>query len=224
MSPSRVVWHVPFGGTGDFIGRKKEMAIFEDKLFQPHSRPRSTVAVFGLGGVGKSRIALELAHGTKSQRPTYSVLSVQATNHLTFGKDILEIGKKLKIPGIEKEKADVKNLVKQYLSQKSAGNWLMILDNADDEGIWGVPAKRSGNGDGSENGTALAESLPKCATGRILVTTRSRRVAVHMAGKEVVELPEMNQEEAVETFLGLLIKPEARMDAEQTSKLVERLT
>ncbi len=200
------------------------MAILEDKLLQRHSRPRSTVAVFGLGGVGKSRIALELAHGTKSQRPTYSVLSVQATNHLTFGKDILEIGKKLKIPGIEKEKADVKNLVKQYLSQKSAGNWLMILDDADDEGIWGVPAKRSGNGDGSENGTALAESLPICATGRILVTTRSRRVAVHMAGKEVVELPEMNQEEAVETFLGLLIKPEARMDAEQTSKLVEKLT
>ena len=197
------------------------MAILEDRLFQPRGRARSRVAFFGLGGVGKSRIALEVAHGTKSQRPTYSILWVEATNRLTFEKDILEIGKKLKIPGIEDEEADVKNLVKQYLSQKSAGDWLMILDNADDEGIWGVPAKRSGNGNG--NGNALAEFLPECATGSILITTRSRLVALYMAGKEVFELLEMNQEEAVDAFLGLLIKPEARMNPEQASKLVDRL-
>jgi tetratricopeptide (TPR) repeat protein len=194
------------------------MAILEEKLFQPHGHPPSRVAVFGLGGMGKSRTAVELAYATKNQRPTYSVFWVQATDHLTFEKDILEIGKTLNVPGIQDEKADVKNLVKQYLSQDSAGNWLMILDNADDEGIWGVPAKPSANW------TALAESLPKCTTGRILVTTRSRRVAVYMAGKEVVELAEMNQTEAAETFLGLLSKPEAWTDVERTHKLVERLT
>ncbi|KAK5242970.1 hypothetical protein LTR20_007209 [Exophiala xenobiotica] len=213
-----VVWHVPFSQPGNFIGRKKVMAILEDMLFQPHGRPPSRVALFGLGGMGKSRTAVELAYATKDQRPTYSVFWVQATNHLTFEKDILEIGKTLHIPGIEDEKADVKNLVKQYLSQESAGKWLMILDNADDEGIWGVPAEPSANG------TDLAESLPKCTTGRILITTRSRRVAVYMAGEKVVELAEMNEEEAVETFLGLLWKPEAGMDVQQTIKLVERLT
>ncbi|KAK5213936.1 hypothetical protein LTR41_000128 [Exophiala xenobiotica] len=216
--PPPVVWHVPFNQPGNFRGRKKVLAILEDSLFQPPGRPPSRVALFGLGGMGKSITAVELAYATRNQRPTYSVFWVEATDHLTFEKDFLEIGKKLNIPGIEDEKADVKNLVKQYLSQDSAGNWLMILDNADDEGIWGVPAKSSANG------TALAESLPKCTTGRILVTTRSLGVAVYMAGKEAVELPEMNQEEAVETFLGLLRKPEARMDAERISKLVETLT
>jgi hypothetical protein len=194
------------------------MAFLEDKLFQPHGHPPSRVAVFGLGGMGKSRTAVELAYATKNHRPTYSVFWVQATDHLTFEKDILEIGKKLNIPGIQDEKADAKNLVKQYLSQESAGNWLMILYNADDEGIWGVPAKPSANG------TPLIESLPKCTTGRILVTTRSLQVAWNMAGNAVIELLEMNEEEAVKTFRCLLLKPEARMDAERISKLVEKLT
>ncbi|KAK5422306.1 hypothetical protein LTR06_000563 [Exophiala xenobiotica] len=216
--PPPVICHVPFSQPGNFIGRKKVMAFLEDKLFQSHGHPPSRVAVFGLGGMGKSRTAVELAYATKSQRPTYSVFWVQATDHLTFEKDILEIGKKLNVPGIQDEKADVKNLVKQYLSQESAGNWLMTLDNADDEGIWGVPAKPSANG------TALIESLPKCTTGRILVTTRSLQVAWNMAGNAVIELLEMNEEEAVETFRCLLLKPEARMDAEWISKLVEKLT
>ncbi|KAK5449977.1 hypothetical protein LTS15_008550 [Exophiala xenobiotica] len=220
--PPRAVWHVPFSQPGKFIGRKKQMALLEEKLFQPHGRPPSRVALFGLGGMGKSRTAVELAYSTKNQRPTYSVFWVQATDHLTFEKDILEIGKKLNVPGIEDEKADVKSLVKQYLSQESAGNWLMILDNADDESIWGVPAKRGENGSG--NGPSLEESLPASATGRIVVTTRSRQVALYMAGNAVIELLEMSEEEAVETFRGLLYEPESPMDAERTSTLVQRLT
>ncbi|KAK5224483.1 hypothetical protein LTR72_004264 [Exophiala xenobiotica] len=220
--PPPVIWHVPFSQPGNFIGRKKVMAFLEDKLFQPHSHTPSRVALFGLGGMGKSRTAVELAYATRSRRPTYSVFWVQAMDHLTFEKDILEIGKKLNVPGIQGEKADVKNLVKQYLSQESAGNWLMILDNADDESIWGVPAKRGENG--SENGPSPAESLPASATGRILVTTRSRQVALYMAGNSVIELLEMSEEEAVETFRGLLYEPESPMDAEWTSTLVQRLT
>src|SRR5271170_1985190 len=117
--PLGPLWYVPFDITQEFVGRRNEIKTLETKLFQPNRCQR--VAVLGLGGVGKSRIALELAYRTKSQRPMYSIFWVQATDALAFEKDLFEIGKKLKIQGIEDEKAGIKGLVKQRLSHESAG-------------------------------------------------------------------------------------------------------
>src|SRR5271154_4250117 len=149
--PRGPLWHVPLSRMQGFVGRQNEIQMLETKLFQPNRCQR--VAVLGLGGVGKSRIALELAYRTKSQRPMYSIFWVQATDALAFEKDLFEIGKKLKIQGIEDEKAGIKGLVKQRLSHESAGEWLMILDNADDETIWGR------NSNPSVEATALSEYL-----------------------------------------------------------------
>lgn len=44
----------------------------------------------------------------------------------------LEISRRLRIPGVEEEQADVKELLQNYLSQKSAGRWLLIFDGADE--------------------------------------------------------------------------------------------
>src|SRR6266516_263819 len=207
--PSSPLWWVPFDHLQAFVGRRNEIETLETKLFQPNGCQR--VAVLGLGGVGKSRIALELAHRTKAQRPKYSVFWVQATDCLTFEKDVYEIGKKLEIQGIEDEKADVKNLVKQRLSHESAGQWLMILDSADDEAIWGTKS-------------ILTDYLPNSPVGSVLVTTRNRRVAINLAGKESIELQEMKEDEALDTFRGLLAKPDILTDLDATLTLLGRLT
>jgi hypothetical protein len=49
----------------------------------------------------------------------------------------MKLERNSKSKGIEDDKSDVKNLVKQRLSHESAGPWLIILDNADDEVTWG---------------------------------------------------------------------------------------
>jgi tetratricopeptide (TPR) repeat protein len=207
--PSSPLWCVPFDHLQEFVGRRNEIKTLETKLFQPNGC--GGVAVLGLGGVGKSRIALELAHRTKAQRPKHSVFWVQATDSLTFEKDVYEIGKKLEIQGIEDGKADVKNLVKQRLSHESAGQWLMILDNADDEAIWGTKS-------------TLTDYLPNSPMGSVLVTTRNRRVATNLTGKESIELQEMKEVEALDTFRSLLAKPDILADLDATSTLLERLT
>jgi hypothetical protein len=69
------------------------------------------------------------------KHPQYSIFWIEAAQQLTFEKDVLDIGKKLRIAGIEDDKADIKTLVKQRLSNPSAGKWLLILDNADDEAL-----------------------------------------------------------------------------------------
>lgn len=173
----------------------------------------------GLGGIGKSRLALELAYRAQSDKSSRSVFWVQATDVAAFERDILEIGKMLKIPGIDDDKADVKSLVRQWLNSSAAGKWLMILDNADDESIWGK--NQLSNGPDS----SLAAYLPMgSSSGSILITTRTRQVATYQSGRNVVELHEMNHDDAVGVLQSLLEAPDIASDSEATSDLLQKLT
>lgn len=58
-----------------------------------------------------------------------------ATDELIFESDILEIAKKLGIPGMEDGKADAEMPVRHWPSNASEDRRLFILDNADDEEI-----------------------------------------------------------------------------------------
>jgi tetratricopeptide (TPR) repeat protein len=201
---------------GGFVGRTDKLERLKQKIFKTNGR--RIVSVLGLGGVGKSRLALELAYQIKSEHPQHSVFWIQAAEQLTFEKDILEIGKKLGIPGIEDDKADIKTLVKQRLSNQPEEKWFLVLDNADDEALWG---KRS---DSSPQGFSLVDHLPRTTNGSILITTRSRYVANSLAGKEVIELLALSRDEAAEMFTKRLETPHLAADRAILSTLLEKLT
>jgi hypothetical protein len=213
---ARPIWHVPFRQTSDFVGRTGELQHLKRKI-EEFGRSQ-IVSILGLGGVGKSRLALELVYHVHSEHPQYTHFCIEATDWLTFERDILEVGKKLEIPGIEDAKADAKALVKQRLNNSSEYRWLLILDNADDEALWG---KRSDPTDGK---STLAEWLPSSTNGAIIITTRSRRVASHLAGKEVTKLQAMSLDEARTMFRNALEKPEMAADENETSILLDKLT
>ncbi len=46
------------------------------------------------------------------------------------------VAQQLHISGLDEEKADVKKLVRVYLSQADARPWLCVFDNADDLSMW----------------------------------------------------------------------------------------
>ncbi|OQV09550.1 hypothetical protein CLAIMM_13658, partial [Cladophialophora immunda] len=213
---ARPVWHIPFSQTSEFIGRTYQLQHLK-QMVEEFGRSQ-IVSILGLGGVGKSRLALELVYQIRSEHPQYSHFWIEATDRLTFERDMLEIGKQLGIPGIEDDKADVKTLVKERLTHSSEGRWLLILDNADDEAIW---VKRLDPTDGK---STLVEWLPSSSNGAIIITTRSRRVASHLAGREVTELLEMSLDEARTMFTNALEKPEMAADKNVTSILLDRLT
>jgi hypothetical protein len=64
--------------------------------------------------------------------PDCSVFWVSAVDVPSFEAAFLEIGRHYRVPGINEDNANVKSLVKVYMSQDVAGRWLLIVDNADD--------------------------------------------------------------------------------------------
>ncbi|KAI1627493.1 hypothetical protein EDD37DRAFT_691863 [Exophiala viscosa] len=210
------VFYVPFDRIPGFVGRTDELKRLQERAFDPEGR--RIVALLGLGGIGKSRLALELLYHVKSEHPDYQTFWIQASDQLTFEKDVREIGKKLGIPGIEDEKADITTLVKQRLSNSPAGRWLLILENADDESLWQKKVP-SGN-----RNCSLVDWFPSTTYGSVLITTRSRRVASYLAGREVVELSAMSADQGRLIFTKMLEKPELADDQDATSTLLEKLT
>jgi hypothetical protein len=75
-------------------------------------------AIKGLGGVGKTQMALEAGFRVRDQHQNCSVFWVPAVDITSFENAYREIGQKLQVPGIEDDGADIKSLVKNAMSQE----------------------------------------------------------------------------------------------------------
>ncbi|OCK91198.1 uncharacterized protein K441DRAFT_730266, partial [Cenococcum geophilum 1.58] len=160
---------VPLARNHQFVGRSSQLNELEANLF-PEGHCLK-FAIIGLGGVGKTQIALELAYRTRDRYPECSVFWVTATSAENLQRAYLGIAQQLQIPGREEKREDIKELVQHYPGQENAGQWLLILNNADDLDMW---FKKT---DISTNSTRLIDFLPRSSKGSIVFTTRSQKAA-----------------------------------------------
>ncbi|RYP42629.1 hypothetical protein DL768_010304 [Monosporascus sp. mg162] len=179
---------VPFGRNEGFVGRDHILQQLLTRI--PPSANKDDcqrMAIEGLGGVGKTQIALEAAYRVRDMDPHCSVFWVPAINAASLENSYREIGQKLQVQGINKDNADVKTLVKLALSQENAGKWLLIIDNADDlKLLFGVPQ-------------SLSDYLPISRNGSILLTTRDHRTAFTFTNRQadIITIIEMSEAEAL---------------------------
>jgi hypothetical protein len=108
-------------------------------------------------------------------------------------------------------------LMQRYLSQESAGQWLLILDNADDIDMW---FKSTSN---NTEQTCLIDYLPGSRKGSIVFTTRSRKAAVKMAHSNIIEVSEMDEDVATQLLKRSLINQEMLNNHQTTMELLEQL-
>ncbi|KAI2602274.1 P-loop containing nucleoside triphosphate hydrolase protein [Hypoxylon sp. NC1633] len=183
---------VPFGRNENFVGRD---TILQQLLVRiPPDANRDDcqrTALEGLGGIGKTQIALEAAYRVRDKHPDCSIFWVPAVDATSFENAYRDIGRQLEVKGIEDDKADVKMLVKAALSHESAGSWLMIVNNADNIKLV----------------TTLSKYLPSNQKALILFTTRNHSIvsSLNISPKGLINVGETSQEELFEILKKYLL-------------------
>ncbi|CAH0017149.1 unnamed protein product [Clonostachys rhizophaga] len=200
---------VPFGQNEGFVGREKTVNWLLERI-PPSTRLNDCqrTAIEGLGGTGKTQIALEAAYRLRDKYSDCSVFWVPVLSITTFENAYREIGDALQVPGIQDEKADIKELVRRALNHERCGEWLLILDNLDD----------------IELVTDLGSYLPSSPKGSILFTTRNHSVTTRLdiAPGRVERVCGMSRDEALE-MLKTNTKESQWQDTANTSKLLDFL-
>ena len=129
----------------------------------------------------------------------------------------MSIAQKIDLAGWDSEKADVKVLVKQHLSAKGAGQWLLVLDGADNISL------RS-NGSSAAQATSLVDHLPRSELCAIIFTTSSREIAKQLALQNVVELEDLTPDTAQTMLENYLSAPIPQSEQQEAKLLLKELS
>jgi len=206
---------VPFERNQSFTCREPELRRLRELLFTGHATAK--VAIAGLGGVGKTQLALELVYQTSAERKDCSLIWIPATSNESLEQAYLNAAKQLGISGWDDDKADIKRLVRDHLSSETTGPWLLVFDNADDVGMW---VDRP-----TPDSDRLIDNLPKSRHGSIVFTTRDKKAAVKLAGRNVVEISEMDEAGGQQLLRNYLVDPDLLDDNQgDATALLDRLT
>ncbi len=160
-------WNVPHHRNPYFTGREEILLHLYTILNTTSAAALTqTQAISGLGGIGKTQIAVEYAY---RYRDCYSaVLWVSASSREAVISDFVMLAALLDLPEqYEQDQDIVISAVKRWLASNS--NWLLILDNVDDLQI-------------------IVEFLPTQSKVKVLLTTRLQALGSVAQGIEVEKM------------------------------------
>ncbi|KAK3994438.1 kinesin light chain [Cladorrhinum sp. PSN332] len=158
---------VPYANNPSFVGRSEILDKLKVQLGHADGKDpkectyQARAGLYGLGGVGKTQIALKYLFWLRETYPRVSIFWVHAGTRQRFREAYTSIARACKVPGVENPDVDVLTLVKEWLERRSGGRWLMVIDNADDVELFTPPE-------------SLGKYIPDSAHGSILVTTRNK--------------------------------------------------
>jgi tetratricopeptide (TPR) repeat protein len=171
-APKQYLWTVPYQRNLFFTGREDLLSTLHDQLNRmTASTLAPSQAMSGLGGIGKTQLAIEYAY--RYREVYHDVLWVNAATSTTLRSDFISLARLLDLP--EKDNADAETAilaVKRWFQEQ--GNWLLIIDNVDDL-------------------SAIQSFLPTSGKGHVLLTTRNHAVG-SIANRVFVE--KMSQTES----------------------------
>ncbi|KAI0859350.1 hypothetical protein F4860DRAFT_270605 [Xylaria cubensis] len=191
-------WIVPFRRNTRFTDRESELTKLENKLFADDQCTR--VAICGLGGVGKTQLVLELLYRAREKDQNCSAIWIQATSMESLDQGYHNVARQLGIGNPGGKDLDIKKLVQDYLSKDAAGPWILVFDNADEIQMW-----LDKTGPESQEPCRLMDYIPRSTYGRVIFTTRDRKVGVKLAQQNVMEVTKMTEDTALNMLRNCLI-------------------
>uniref|UniRef100_A0A0D2YIK3 DUF7779 domain-containing protein n=1 Tax=Fusarium oxysporum (strain Fo5176) TaxID=660025 RepID=A0A0D2YIK3_FUSOF len=213
---AEVVRVIPYPRNEDLVHRRHFIDRL-DKLLPPTPGSRSA-ALWGLGGSGKTQIALDYAYRRCDADEECSVFWVHADSETTFLADYKTIGKKL---GVDEQLdgTDLLDAVRNEIERRP--KWLLVLDNADNLRLFGVG--RQFKGEGSNENQNLYRYVPCTSQGTVLWTSRDARIAGTLVGsRRGIEVRSMVIDEAT-TLLAVARDEPSTLREASVDALLEEL-
>ncbi|KAJ5564862.1 hypothetical protein N7513_001104 [Penicillium frequentans] len=220
-SPPSPLSTVPFRHDPGFINRDGLL----DQIHEKSSTPGSTIVLYGIGGVGKSRLAIEYCYRVQHESPNTWILWVHASNAARCETSLRDLAERAKIPGRQNRHANIFQLFRNWLQDGKIGKWLLVLDNVDDDELLRKPLA---NGTGAQDAQDQAPMQPplkyllEASNGSIIVTSRNKAVALEIAGykKYLIDVQPMNKAEALDL---MQYKLDSGVEGADLVQLVEEL-
>jgi hypothetical protein len=188
---------VPVTGAGAFIGREADLELLKTCLAPDTGTMRRQFCVIhGLGGLGKTQVAIEFARLNKHAYS--SVFWLDGTTEESLIQSILRMETRIprkdsRVNGeraatFSESKAKAIELLQWFLLSEN-DKWLLIYDNVD-RTSFNAPE----NSTESLSAYDISEYFPSGDVGSIIITTRLRRLAV--LGKSL-QLRKLGKEESL---------------------------
>jgi tetratricopeptide (TPR) repeat protein len=164
------LWTVPYPRNPFFTGRQELLTSIHNQLHQtPAVAVTQAQAICGLGGIGKTQVALEYAY--RYRQEYQAIFWVKADTRENLLADFLATARLLQLPEQSAgDRAVTATAVRHWFQFHE--RWLLILDNADDLVL-------------------VRGFLPSGHQGHVLLTTRMQAVGGLAYG---VQIEEMDQE------------------------------
>ena len=155
-----------------FTGRRRVLADVRDHL-SARSGSTSRLGLTGLGGVGKTQIAIEYAHRFAADYDVVWWVSAAQVSMVRAG--LVDLADELRVPAADTTAERIRLLLDTLRQGRSHARWLIVFDNAGD------PAD-------------LSDVLPD-GPGHVLVTSRSPAWG---RDGELIEVQPFGREESIE--------------------------
>jgi tetratricopeptide (TPR) repeat protein len=132
------------------------------------------------------------------------VFWIHASNTARLEQGYQQVATVAEVPGRDDPKMNILQLVYQWLCDARNGRWLMVLDNADDDGIF------FSDNTFNERGP-LVSFLPQAAHGSVLITSRNGLAARNLVGSEshVIAVQPMNEAESLTLLRARIPAPQS---------------
>lgn len=171
------IWNVPYRRNPFFTGREEILTHLHTMLKSSQAVGLTqTQAISGLGGIGKTQIAVEYAYRYRGHYQ--AIFWITASTRDAFSADFVLLAALLDLPEQHEQDQDIViRAVKRWLTTRT--HWLLILDNVD-------------------NLEMIIDFLPMHGTGDVLLTTRLQALGVVA---QRIEVEKMGPTEGVKFLL-----------------------